>query len=184
MISNNGLMTYKSKRLSFINKGIITILLGLSLIVIVPCSYLFFTYWSEMPIFIKIFWPLLLAIIFLGLIVTPLNGMNVTKRGTILFWPDFRLKIIKVSEIEKLSIVFTEQKNNRYSVMIKFLYKDGRVFYKDYSKQFINMKNKKLAMSIYTITEKKIKKCNKLLDLNICVISILNKNGEIIYQSK
>lgn len=177
MTSNNGLMNYKNKWLSFINKGLITLLLVVLLIVIAPCSYLSFTYWSEMPIFIKIFWPILLTITFVGLIVTPFNGMFITKKGTILFLPDFRLKIIKVNELEKLSIVFTEQGNNKYSVMIKFLYRDGKVFYKDYSKQFASMKNKKLAMSMYTITEKKLKKnCNKLSDLNICLTTILNKN--------
>lgn len=183
MMSSNGLMTYKNKWLSFINKGTITLLLGLLLIVIVPCSYLLFTYWSEMPIFIKIFWPILLLIIFIGLIITPLNGMIITKKGTILFLPDFRLKKFKVKDLEKIAIVFNEWENNKYSVMIKFLYRDGKVFYKDYSKQFRNMKNKKLAMSMYTITKRKIDKiCNKLLDLNICVTTILDKNRNIIYQ--
>ncbi len=97
--------------------------------------------------------------------------------------PDFRLKKFKVKDLEKIAIVFNEWENNKYSVMIKFLYRDGKVFYKDYSKQFRNMKNKKLAMSIYTMTKRKIDKiCNKLLDLNICVTTILDKNRNIIYQ--
>lgn len=185
MMSSNGLMTYKNKWLSFINKGIITLLLGLMLIVIVPCLYLLFAYWSEMPIFIKIFCPILLVIIFVGLIITPLNGMIITKKGTILFFPDFRLKKLDVKDLEKLSIVFTKWENNKYSVMIKFVYRDGKVFLKDYSKQFRNMKNKKLAMSMYTITKRKMERiCNKLLDLNICVTTILDKNRNIIYQNK
>ena len=128
MILSNGLMTYKNKWLSFINKGIITLLLVLLLIVIVPCSYLLFMYWSEMPIFIKIFWPILLVIIFIGVIITPLNGMIITKKGTVLFLPDFRLKKFSVKHLEKLAITFTERENNKYSVMIKFVYKDGKVF--------------------------------------------------------
>ena len=141
-MSSNGLMTYKNKWLSFINKGIITLLLGLMLIVIVPCLYLLFAYWSEMPIFIKIFCPILLVIIFVGLIITPLNGMIITKKGTILFFPDFRLKKLDV-------------------------------------------KDKKLAMSMYTINKRKMERiCNKLLDLNICVTTILDKNRNIIYQNK
>ena len=168
MMSNNGLMTYKNKWLSFINKGIITLLLGLLLIVIVPCSCLLFTYWSEMPIFIKIFWPILLAITLIGIIMTPLNGLIVTKKGTLLFLPDFRLKKFNVKNLEKIAIVFTEWENNKYSVMIKFMYIDGRVFCKDYSKQFRNMKNKKIAMSMYTITKRKVEKiCNELSDLII-----------------
>lgn len=182
MMSNNGLMTYKNKCLSFINKGIITLLLGVLLIVIVPCSYLLFTYWSEMPIFIKIFWSILLVIIFIGVIITPLNGMIITKKGTILFLPDFRLKRFNIKDLEKLAIVFTEWENNKYSVMIKFVYVDGKVFCKDYSKQFRNMKNKKLAMSMYTITKRKVEIiCNKLLNLNICVATIIDKNRNITY---
>lgn len=184
-MSNNGLMTYKNRWLSFINKGIMTLLLGLLLIVIVPCSYLLFMYWSEMPIFIKMFWPVLLVIIFAGLIITPLNGMIITEKGTVLFLPDFRLKKCNVKDLERLSIVFSEWENNKYSATIKFVYKDGKVFYKDYSKQFRNMKNKKLAMSVYTITKRKIEIiCNKLLDLSICAITILDKNKNIIFQSK
>lgn len=184
-MSNNGLMTYKNKWLSFINKGIITMLLGLLLIVIVPCSCLLFTYWSEMPIFIKIFWPILSAIIFIGIIITPLNGMIITKKGTILFLPDFRLKKFNAKDLERMAIVFTEWKNNKYSVMIKFIYKDAKVFCKDYSKQFRNMTNKKLTMSMYTITKRKVERiCNKLVDLDICVITIIDKNINITYQSK
>lgn len=85
MMSNNGLMTYKNKWLSFINKGTIVLLLVLLMMIIVPFSYLVFAYWLEMPIFIKIFWPILSAIILIGVIITPLNGMIITKKGSILF---------------------------------------------------------------------------------------------------
>lgn len=184
-MSNNGSMTYKNKWLSFINKGIIVLLLGLLLMIIVPFSYLLFVYWSEMPIFIKIFWPILLAIIFIGVIITPLNGMVITKKGTVLFLPDFRLKKFNVKDLEKIAIVFTEWENNKYSVMIKFIYRDGKVFCKDYSKQFRNMKNKKLAISMYTITKRKVERiCNKLLDLDIWIITIIDKNRNITYQNK
>lgn len=178
MMSNNGLMTYKNIRLSFINRGIITLLLMLLfIIIIVPCSYLLFKYWSEMPIFLKMFWPIISIIIFMGLIITPLNGMFFTKKGTVLFLPDFRFKKFNVKDLERIAIVFTKWENNKYSVMIKFVYRDGKVFYKDYSSQFRNMKNKKLVMSMYTITKRKVDNiCNKLLDLNICVTTILDKN--------
>ena len=186
MMSNNGSMTYKNIWLSFINKGIIFLLLVLSfMIIIVPCSYLVFAYWSEMPLVIKIFWPISSAIIFIGVILTPLNGMVITKKETILFLPDFRLKKFNVKDLKTIGIVFNEWENNKYSVMIKIIYKDGKVFCKDYSNQFRNMKNKKLVMSLYTITKSKVESiCNKLLNLNICIATIIDKNGNIIYQSK
>lgn len=184
MMSNNGLMTYKSKLLSFINKGIITMLLGLVLIVIIPCSYLMFTYWSEMPIFVKIFLPILLAIIFIGIIITPLNGMIITKKGTIIFLPDFRFKKFSKKDLDKIAIIFNEWENNKYSVMVKIVCGNGKVFIKDYSKQFRNMKNKKIAMSVYTITKIKVEEiCNKLSDLNTCMVTIIDKDSNITYQS-
>ncbi len=184
-MSNSGLMTYKIKLISFINKGIISLLFGLLLVVIISCSYFMFAYWSEMPILIKIFWPILSTIVFIGILVTPLNGMIITKKGTVLFLPDFRLKIFNVKTMKRIAIMLNEWDNNKYSAMVKLVYGDGRVFIKDYSKQFKNMKNKKLVMSMYTITKRKVERiCNKLLDLNICVITIIDKNGNITYQSK
>jgi len=183
-MSSNGLTIYKNKWISFINKGIITLLLGLLLILIVPCTYLMFVYWSEMPILIKIFWPILSTIIYIGVIITPLNGMIVTKKGTILFIPDFRLKKINVKDLERLAIVFTEWENNKYSVMIKFISKNGKVFIKDYSKQFRNIRNEKFIMSMYTITKRKVEKIyDKLLNLDICVITIIDKNRNLTYKA-
>ena len=95
---NNGLMTYKGKWLSFINKRMIP-LLCLLMIVIVPCSYFLFAYWSEMPILLKVFGPIIFAIVFIGVIITPLNGMIITKKGTIIFLPDFRLKILNINNL-------------------------------------------------------------------------------------
>lgn len=150
--------------------------------IIVPLSYLLFTYWSEMPILIKIFWPIMLAIIFIGVIITPLNGMVITKKGTVLFLPDFRFKKFKAKDLKKMAIVFTEWENNKYSVMIKITDRDGKVFCKDYSRQFRNMKNKKLVMSMYTITKRKAKGlCDKLLDLSICVTTIIDRNRITTY---
>ena len=184
-MSNNGLMTYKNKWLSFINKGIIVLLSLLLMMIIVPFSYLVVAYWPEMPILIKIFWPILSAIILIGVIITSLNGLIIAKKGSVLFLPDFRFKKFNVKDLERIAIVFTEWENNKYSVMIKFIYKNGKVFCKDYSKQFRNMKNKKLTMSMYTITKRKVDRiCNKLLDFNICIITIIDKNRNITYQSK
>lgn len=181
---NNGLMIYKSKCLSFINKRIIILLLGILLIIILPCSYLVFKYWTEMPILIKIFWPIMSIIIFIGIIITPLNGMIITKKGTLWFIPDFRILRFNINYLNRLSIIFSEWENNKYSVQIKIIDKDGKTFYKDYSKQFKNIrKNKKLLMAIYTISKRKANKiCNKLLDLDICFITIIDKNKNIIYQ--
>src|SRR5690554_1312184 len=183
MTSNNGLMTYKKIYLSFLNKTISVLLFGLLLVVFLPCTYLVFTYWSEIPLFMKILWPMLLTVIFVGIIITPLNGMIITKQGTILFLPDFRIKKLNIKDLEKMVIIFHERENNKYTSQVKFIYSDGNVFVKDYSKQFRNMKHKKLAMLMYTIEKRKVDIiCKKLLDLDVCVITILDKNRKTIYQ--
>lgn len=184
-MSNSGFMNCKSKCLSFINKGVITLLLGVSLIVIIPCSWFVFAFWSEMPILIKIFEPFLLTLIFIGMILTPFNGMFITKKGTVFFLPDFRLKKFKIKDLIRMALVFNEWENGKYSVMIKFVCANGQSFSKDYSKQFRNMANKKLTMSMYTIPKRKVEKiCNELLDLNVCVTTIVDKHRNITYQSK
>ncbi len=182
---NNGSIPRKRKYLSFINKGIMALLFGVMLTVIIPCSYFLFAYWSEMPIFLQLFWPILLAMILFGIAITPLNGMVITQNGMIFFVPDFRIKKINVKELERIAFNLNEWENNKYSVTVKFVYKDGEVFAKDYSKQFRNMRNKKLAMSMYTIKKRRVDRiCEKLADLDNCILTIVDKNRNITYQSK
>ncbi len=182
---NNGLTIYKNKHISFINKIAIILLQIISLLVIVPCSYMVFAYWFEMPLLIKIFWPIILIIILIGIIITPFNGMTITKRGTILFLPDFRLLKSNINKLQRISIIFNQWENNKYSAQVKFIYYDKKIFVKDYSKQFKNVKNKKISMLVYTISKSNVENiCNKLSGLNICIITIVDKSGKIIYQSK
>ncbi|MBQ8371353.1 MAG: hypothetical protein IJX38_00225 [Clostridia bacterium] len=56
---------------------------------------------------------------------------------------------------------------------------------KDYSNHFANMNNKMLAMPMYTVNKRKVDKiCRRLSDLNICVATVIDKDRNIIYQSK
>ena len=117
--------------------------------------------------------------------MTPLNGLLITKNGTVFFFPDYRFIKYDMQDLERLSINFVRWKNNKYSVTIKFILKNGEVLIKDYSKQFRNMKNRKLAMSIYTIAKSRVDGiCLELLDLDICDITIVDNNGKIAYQNK
>ena len=127
----------------------------------------------------------MLAVIILGIVITPINGMIITKKGTIFYVPDFRIKKVHVEDLERLSLVFNEWGNCQYSVAVRIVNKDGSIFDKNYSKQFSNMKNKKLAMSIYTIEKRKVDKiCEELLDFENCIITIVDKTHKITYQNK
>ena len=183
MTSNTGLTICKNRYLSFINKGLILFMFTLFIIVIVPCFCLMVTYWREMPMFIKILSPILSAIILAAIATTPFNGMVITKNDSIIFVPDFRVKKLKLKDLKRIAFNFSEWENNKYSAEVKFVYKDGRVFIKDYSRQFRNMKNKTLAMLVYTIKARKVQAiCEKLTNLDVCVITIIDKDKNIIHQ--
>ena len=184
MMSKNGLITDKNQKISFISKDITVLLFSLLLAVIVTCSCIMFVYWSEMPILIKIFGPILLAITFIGIIITLLNGMIITKKGTILFFPDFRVKTFNIKDLKRISIIFNEWENNKYSATIKFVYTSEKVFLKDYSRQFKNMRYKKIAMSLYTINKSKVNSiCENLSNLDVFIITIIDKDKKITYQN-
>lgn len=173
-MSNNGLTIYK--KLSFINKKVLVFLFMILLIIIVYCSYFVFAFWVEMPMLIRIFWPILSIILLTGSLITPLNGMVIGKKGTIVFIPDFRIKVFKISDLEKMAFVFNEQENNKYSVLIKLVFKNGKIFIKDYSNQFRNIKKKRLALSVYTIKREKVNKISKqVVNIDICTITIMEK---------
>lgn len=173
-MSNNGLTIYK--KLSFINKKVLVFLFMILLIIIVCCSYFVFVFWVEMPMLIRIFWPILSIILLTGSLITPLNGMVIGKKGTIVFIPDFRIKVFKISDLEKMAFVFNEQENNKYSVLIKLVFKNGKIFIKDYSNQFRNIKKKRLALSVYTIKREKVNKISKqVVNIDICTITIMEK---------
>lgn len=136
MESNNGFTICTNKAMNFINKKVLVFVPILLLAILIPCIWVMVSYWSECPIVLRIMGITLLSIICLGLISIPFNGMYITKKGNILFIPDFRIKVIKRSDISRISLNFNEWQNSKYSVSVKIKYQDGRFFLKDYSKQF------------------------------------------------
>ena len=183
MTSNNGLTVCKRSYLSFIDKGKMALLLCLLLIIVLPCFWFVFAYWSWMLVASKVISLLLLSAVLLGIIITPLNGMLITKKGTVLFFPDLRIKKTNFKELQRLAIVFNEWENSKYSATVRMVYSDGRIFKKDYSSQFRNMKNKKMAMSMYTITSEKVDRiCKEMSCFDDIHITVIDKRGEIVYQ--
>ena len=141
-------------------------------------------YWNEMPIAIKILGPIIMAIAFVGILITPLNGMYINKNGAIIFVSDFRIKRIKVNDVAKLEFIFEEWENKKFSVIVKIACVDGSIFTKDYSKQFCNMPNNKLARSVYTISSNKVDKIQKqVVALNNCVVTVVDKDKNVVFSS-
>ena len=154
--------------------------------VIGPLSFIAFQFWPELPIVLKIFWPIILAGVFVGfLVTTPLNGMFISKTGTLVFIPDVRFKKTNLKELERLAINFSEWENHKYSVSVKLVYKDGNTCTKNYARQFNTQQSifRILSMTVYTLNAKKVNNiCNKLMNLNISFITVVDKNGNIVYQ--
>jgi len=185
MNSNNGFMICKKKYITFINKGALLSLLGLLLLIIIPCFYFIFAYWSEMPLPIKILGPISLPIFSTSIILLPFNGMLITKKGLMLFYGDFSFRKIYLNELERISLSFNEWENGRYSAVVKIAYKNGKVFTKDYAKQFKNLRKRKLHLFVYTISRQKLDAiCKELSDVKICIITVINKDFEIVFQKK
>ena len=184
MKSNNGSMSCKNAYLSFINKKLLLGLFSVLIALILICAYFMVAYWNEMPIAIKILGPIIMAIAFVGILITPLNGMYINKNGAIIFVSDFRIKRIKVNDVAKLEFIFEEWENKKFSVIVKIACVDGSIFTKDYSKQFCNMPNNKLARSVYTISSNKVDKIQKqVVALNNCVVTVVDKDKNVVFSS-
>lgn len=147
-------------------------------------GYLVFVYWSDMPLFFKVFWPIIMLICLVWIVIAPFNGLFITKKGTGVFIPDFRIKVFKIDELKRLSIIFNEQENKRYSVTVKIIYKDCRVFSVDYSDQFKQYNKKTSKMFAYTVYKTKVEKTvKKLSQLGIVFFTVIDAQGKIVYQT-
>ena len=184
MNSNKEQTTVKTKFLSFINKVGLMLSFSLLLLILIPITCLVVEHWYEMPTAIQIFAPMIGAIIVIGIAFTPFNGMMITKKGTVWFIPDFRVKKVNIADLDRIALTFNEWENHKYSATVKLIYKTGEVFVKDYSKQFRNMKNKKSSMAMYTIYKRTVNKIRDAVsDLNQCVVTIVDIHCHITYQS-
>ena len=175
----------KNKYLSFIDKKI-TLPAAFGLLVIsVPFLYVVFAFWSQCPPMCRIVLPIVFGPVFVAAIVMPFNGMMITKKGNIIFITDFRLKKFKIEELKRIALNFNERKNKKYSVTVKFLSESGNVFKVDYSVHFRNrIKGEMLATAMYTISKKNVDGIiAKTADMDIFVITIIDQNQEIVYQS-
>ncbi len=161
-------------KLCFINKTFLLLSLIIAMCVIGPCTYLVIFHWSEMPLLMKISWPIVVLSFLSAFIVIPFNGLWITKNGCVVFVPDYRIKRVTLNELSRLAIVFQKWENNKYSVTVKFIYKDGGVFIKDYSKHFRNMKNQMLSKPAYTIRREKVQQiADKVKHIDACKITIV-----------
>ena len=140
--------------------------------------------WCEDPL-MAVLCPIAGVICFAAAVLVPLSGMMITKKGTIVFLPDFRLKTFRMTDLKRVVLNFNECKNKKYSVTIKFIAENGKVFMNDYSVHFRNrVRGERLAMAMYTVSRKKVDRiCEELSDVSICIITIIYQDQRIVYQT-
>ena len=64
------------------------------------------------------------------------------------------------------------------------LYRDGRLFTMDSSRQFRNARRKKLLMACYTISERNRQSvCDRLSEIDGCIVTVVDRAQKIVYQS-
>ena len=180
MRSNNGLMIYKKKRISFIKKGFIELLVFILLLLTIPFDYFVLKYWGEMPLLLKIIWIPIELLIIVSLVIVPMNGLLFTKKGSVIFVPDFRIIWLNNDKITRIGLVFKEWQSKKYSAEINLYCKNGSVFIKDYSSQIVKKSTKNILFFAYTISKEKIDDiCKQVSDNILFNITIVDLHGNI-----
>lgn len=185
MKTNNKSIVCKNKYLSFMNRAWAFISVFTVLCIFGAGLYLLIRFWIDIPVVLKILLPIVSLIIFLGEIFIPFNGMYIGKKGTVVFVPDLRIKKFRINEIKRMAFNFSEWNNKEYSVTIDIVFPNGKIFTKDYSQQFKNIRMNWCVKSVYTIKRAKVDKIiEQLSNYDFCAINVINQCGEIVYQKR
>jgi len=160
--------------ITLINKRRLFLLFAFLLMVLASCSYLCFAFWNDMPILIKIMWPTISAIILFSMILFPMNGLHLDRKGNVLFVPDIRFYWVKSRDVRKIDLGFRSCENGNFSASVHINLNSGKSIVKDYSNEFKNSKYGKMAMSFYTIDKGKIERIRESIkDYDKISVSIL-----------
>ena len=182
MLSNNGLIVGKKLNMAFIDKLMMLAVACLLILVFTPIVILWTIYFSELPLIIKIGFPIILGTTIFSIIFVFFCGLTIKNNGKIIFVDMFRIKKYNLSDFNEMAIIFNECENKKYSVLIQFKLKTGKIFEKDYANAFRNRKHKNLSMAINTIQYRKVEQiCKELKETNIDIfyLAIIDKNGKL-----
>ncbi len=182
---NHGYMPRKIVRFPFVNMRFAFVHSFFQIICISLFSLILLSVHDRMPAFIYFIWILLALPILIGAITTPFIGIWIYNNSVLLI-PDIRTKRIKAENINSLVLIFKEYKNGKYAVTVKLLYKNGRIFKRDYSVTFrsrLNSIYEMIGRSIYTITKKRVDKiCRDALSIDFCtVVNVIDVRGNTVY---
>ena len=185
MTTNSEFFSLKTIFLCFVNKGAVLLYATLTILILLPlfAFSMMLLHDDEFYTEILIFSCIALMVVLIKLITAPLNGIFIRKKGTVVFVLGSRIKKAKVEDLKRFAISFTEWPNNKYSASVKIVYKNGKIYKKDYAHNFVSPKPKRLFYYLYTISQKQMDVlCQRLLDVRNCCITVIDKNGDAVYQ--
>ncbi|MBQ9745934.1 MAG: hypothetical protein IJW21_03850, partial [Clostridia bacterium] len=88
----------------------------------------------------------------------------------------------ELAQLKRLAVNFSEWETGEFSADLKFVTEDGEIFKKEYAAKFESTENH-LGLSAYTLPREKVDEyCERLAQMNICNISVIDANKDIVYQ--
>ena len=138
---------------------------------------------SSIMLFVKILLPVIAAgITLISVLSASKEYISFGKDGKIKIVSGFGAETVDVSELKRIAVNFKEWENNEFSAQVKFVFSEGDVILKDYGAKFENTANH-LGLSSYTMPKKEMEAvCEKLASMNICNISVIDIEQDIVYQ--
>lgn len=173
----------RTVRFALFNRPLLLGFLIVLLAILAPFAYLAFANWGTIPLAVRILVPTLLVVTGVGLLSVLFCGVWIGRKRVLVI-PDMRIIVAARSKLRRIAVNFNQWDNGRYSVTIKLLYRDGRLFTMDSSRQFRNARRKKLLMACYTISERNRQSvCDRLSEIDGCIVTVVDRAQKIVYQS-
>ena len=183
MMSNNGSMNCKKVAVSFINKRNMFLCMIPLILMVGIFLFLLIQYWMVFSMLAIAIMIAISIIIIFGVFFALGNGIYCLAGKHVLFILGIRVGVVKVQSIQRFSVTFKEESNDKFSAIVKVVKQDGNIIKADYSQQFRNRKRKRLAMAVYTISAKQIDQMSeKLLCMPQSVVTLINLEGDIVLQ--
>jgi hypothetical protein len=181
-MSINDVKITKDERFNFMNpkkvmlKNAIIAAIAL-LLVIIPYELTIFA------IILKIACAIIAVINIIALVLAPKNGLYVTKDGKIkLVDGAFGSLTLELNSLKRAAVNFSEWENGEFSADLKFVTEDGEIYKKEYAAKFESTMNH-AGLSSYTLPREKVDEyCEKMAEMNIFNVSVINANKDIVYK--
>ena len=141
---------------------------------------------TELTVFgviLKIVCAVIAVLSLIALVLAPRNGLYISKDGKIkLVDGAFGGGTFEIEKLKRVAVNFSEWENGEFSADLKFVTEDGEIFKKEYAAQFESTANH-AGLSAYTLPREKVDEyCEKMAEMNLFNVSVIDANKDIVYQ--